>query len=387
MGLGEENFESLSVKKISMVDLHGQYQNIKPEIDQAIQRVLDSTAFIKGPQVAQFEKSLSDFHNGAHAVTCGNGTDALQIAMMALGFKPGDEIILPVFTYVATAEVIALLGLKPVFVDVKKDSFNIDVAQVEEKITSKTVAIVPVHLYGQCADMEPLLAIARKNKLHVIEDYAQAFGSEYTFKNGSSKKAGTMGTIGCTSFFPSKNLGCYGDGGALVTNDNQLAEKVRMIANHGQQIKYYHDEVGVNSRLDTLQAAILDIKIKHIGRYEKSRQAVADFYDQELKEIPFLTIPARSFNATHVFHQYTLQLEGVDRDQFRNYLDSNEIPSMVYYPVPLHLQKAYQKTGVGKGAFPVSERLSDCVISLPIHTEMDNDQLSYICQKIKEYKV
>jgi len=369
-----------------MVDLHGQYQNIKPEIDQAIQRVLDSTAFIKGPQVAQFEKSLSDFHGGAQAITCGNGTDALQIAMMALGFKPGDEIILPVFTYVATAEVIALLGLKPIFVDVKKDSFNIDIDQVESKITPKTVAIVPVHLYGQCADMEPLLAIARKNKLHVIEDYAQAFGSEYTFKNGSSKKAGTMGTIGCTSFFPSKNLGCYGDGGALVTNDSQLAEKVRMIANHGQRIKYYHDEVGVNSRLDTLQAAILDIKIKHIGRYEKSRQAVADFYDQELKEITFLTIPARSFDATHVFHQYTLQLEGVDRDQFRNYLDSNEIPSMVYYPVPLHLQKAYQKTGVGKGAFPVSEKLSDCVISLPIHTEMDNDQLSYICKKIKEYK-
>ncbi|MEP2670027.1 MAG: DegT/DnrJ/EryC1/StrS family aminotransferase [Cyclobacteriaceae bacterium] len=374
------------MKKISMVDLQGQYQHIKPEIDQAIQNVLDSTAFIKGQQVIQFEKSLSDFHEGAHAVSCGNGTDALQIAMMALGFKPGDEIILPVFTYVATAEVIALLGLKPVFVDVKEDSFNIDVAQVEAKITPKTVAIVPVHLYGQCADMEPLLAIAKKNKLHVIEDYAQAFGSEYTFKDGSIKKAGTMGSIGCTSFFPSKNLGCYGDGGALVTTDRDLAERIRMIANHGQQIKYYHDVVGVNSRLDTLQAAILDIKIKHIGRYEKNRQVAADFYDRELKEIPFLTIPARSSYATHVFHQYTLQLEGIDRNQFRSHLDSNEIPSMVYYPVPLHLQKAYQKTGVGKGSFPVSEKLSDCVISLPIHTEMDNDQLSYICQKIKEYK-
>lgn len=373
--------------KITMVDLHGQYQKIKPEIDQAIQEVLDSTAFIKGPQVSQFEKSLSDFHDGAHAITCGNGTDALQIAMMALDFKSGDEVILPVFTYVATAEVIALLGLKPVFVDVKKDSFNIDIDQVEAKITSKTVAIVPVHLYGQCADMEPLLALAERNKLFVIEDYAQAFGAEYTFKDGSVKKAGTMGTIGCTSFFPSKNLGCYGDGGALVATDKLLAEKIRIIANHGQRIKYYHDLIGVNSRLDTLQAAILDVKIKHIKEYEKNRRTVADYYDNELSGLPFLSIPARSVNSTHVFHQYTLQLKGVDRDHFRQYLESHGIPSMVYYPVPLHFQKAYQILGVGKGSFPISESLSENVISLPIHTEMDNDQLSYICEKIGDYKV
>lgn len=370
-----------------MVDLHGQYQNIKPEIDQAIQGVLDSTGFIKGPQVAQFEKSLSDFHDGAHAITCGNGTDALQVAMMALDFKPGDEVILPVFTYVATAEVIALLGLQPVFVDVKKDTFNLDIDQIEAKITSKTVAIVPVHLYGQCADMEPLLAVAERNKLFVIEDYAQAFGAEYTFKDGSVKKAGTMGTIGCTSFFPSKNLGCYGDGGALVTTDKSLAEKIKIIANHGQRVKYYHDLIGVNSRLDTLQAAILDVKIKHIKSYEGSRQAVANYYDQKLEKISFLSLPFRDSQSTHVFHQYTLQLKGIDRDHFRQYLDSFGIPSMVYYPVPLHFQKAYQISGIGKGAFPVSENLSESVISLPIHTEMDEEQLSYICEKIKDYKV
>lgn len=371
--------------KITMVDLHGQYQKIKPEIDQAIQEVLDSTAFIKGPQVSQFEKSLSDFHDGAHAITCGNGTDALQIAMMALDFKPGDEVILPVFTYVATAEVIALLGLKPVFVDVKEGTFNVDVDQVEAKITPKTVAIVPVHLYGQCANMEPLLALAERNKLFVIEDYAQAFGAEYTFKDGSIKRAGTMGTIGCTSFFPSKNLGCYGDGGALVTTDKLLAEKISIIANHGQRVKYYHDLIGVNSRLDTLQAAILNVKIKHIKKYEQNRQAVADYYDKALSGLPFLSIPARSVNSSHVFHQYTLQLKGIDRDHFRQYLDSFGIPSMVYYPVPLHFQKAYQISGIGKGAFPISEKLSESVLSLPIHTEMDEQQVSYICGAVRQF--
>ena len=376
----------MSTSNISMVDLRGQYQNIKQEIDQAIQGVLDSTAFIKGPQVARFEKSLSDFHDGAQAITCGNGTDALQIAMMALDFKPGDEVILPVFTYVATAEVIALLGLKPVFVDVKEDTFNIDVDEVEAKITSKTVAIVPVHLYGQCADMEPLLAVAERNKLYVIEDYAQAFGAQYTFKDGSVKKAGTIGTIGCTSFFPSKNLGCYGDGGALVTTNKSLAEKIRIIANHGQRVKYYHDLIGVNSRLDTLQAAILDVKIKHIKSYERNRQSVANFYDRELGEVPFLKTPFRDSKSTHVFHQYTLQLNGINRDHFRQYLDSFGIPSMVYYPVPLHFQKAYKIPGIGEGAFPASERLSARVISMPIHTEMDEEQLFYICEKIKNYK-
>lgn len=374
------------MNKIQMVDLQGQYQRIKPEIDQAIQSVLDSTAFIKGPQVTEFEKSLSDFHDGAHAITCGNGTDALQIAMMALNIKPGDEVIIPVFTYVATAEVIALLGLKPVFVDVDEHTFNIDVNQIESKLTSKTVAIVPVHLFGQCADMEPILEMASKHNLHVIEDYAQAFGAKYTFKNGLIKKAGAMGTIGCTSFFPSKNLGCYGDGGALVTQDNVLAERIRMISNHGQRIKYYHDLIGVNSRLDTMQAAILNVKIKYIQDYEKKRQEVAAFYDKELGACPFLDIPNRAKNSTHVFHQYTFKVKGIRRDHFRNYLDSHGIPSMVYYPVPLHFQKAYQVLSVGKDSFPISERLSERVISLPMHTEMDTDQLSYICEKIKSYK-
>ena len=369
-----------------MVDLQGQYQRIKPEIDQAIQDVLDSTAFIKGPQVAQFEKSLSQYHDGAYAVTCGNGTDALQTAMMALGFKPGDEVILPVFTYVATAEVIALLGLKPVFVDVDERTFNIDVGQIESKITSKTVAIVPVHLFGQCADMEPLLVLANKHDLHVIEDYAQAFGAVYKFKNGSKKKAGTMGTIGCTSFFPSKNLGCYGDGGALVTRDQEMAEKIRIIANHGQRIKYYHDVVGVNSRLDTIQAAILDVKIKYIEEYEARRREVADFYDRAFSQVPFLQTPGRASNSTHVFHQYTLQLKDVDREKFMKHLESNGIPSMIYYPVPLHLQKAYQTTGLGRGSFPASEKLSETVISLPIHTEMSEDQLSFIVDTVKIFK-
>lgn len=371
--------------KISLVDLQGQYLRIKPEIDQAIQSVLDSTAFIKGPQVAAFEKSLSDFHDGAYAITCANGTDALQIAMMALDFKPGDEVILPVFTYVATAEVIALLGLKPVFVDVDENTFNIDIHQIESKITSKTVAIVPVHLFGQCADMEPILEIATRHHIHVIEDYAQAFGSVYTFSDRSKKKAGTMGTIGCTSFFPSKNLGCYGDGGALVTKNKELSRRIKMIANHGQRVKYYHDLIGVNSRLDTLQAAILDVKIKYIQDFESSRQNVADHYDRELDGVSFLRKPIRSSNSSHVFHQYTLKLVGIDREQFRSHLRSKGIPSMVYYPLPLHFQKAYQILGMGKGSFRNSEKLSEIVVSLPIHTEMQDEQLSYICNSIRDY--
>lgn len=367
-----------------MVDLHGQYLRIKPEIDTAIQSVLDSTAFIKGPQVTAFEKSLSDFHDGAFAVTCGNGTDALQIAMMALGFKPGDEVILPVFTYVATAEVIALLGLKPVFVDVCEDTFNIDVSQVVAKITSKTVAIVPVHLFGQCADMEPLLKIASEHNLHIIEDFAQAFGAKYTFSDGRIMRAGTMGTVGCTSFFPSKNLGCYGDGGALVTQNKELAEKIRVIANHGQRVKYYHDLIGVNSRLDTMQAAVLAVKIKYIDEYERKRRQVADFYDQALEALPFVHIPKRAPNSTHVFHQYTLQLKDVDREKFKEHLESQGIPSMIYYPLPLHFQKAYQTHGFGKGSFPVSESLSETVISLPIHTEMSEDQLSFIVDMVRK---
>lgn len=368
-----------------MADLHAQYLQIKEEIDQAIQEVLDSTAFIQGPQVNRFADSLALFLNSEAVIPCANGTDALQIAMMALGCKPGDEIILPVHTYVATAEVIALLGLKPIFTEVDSSTFNIDVTGLEEKITDKTFAIVPVHLYGQCADMEPILAIAEKNKIHVIEDVAQALGAIYTFSNGERKRAGTMGTIGCTSFFPSKNLGCFGDGGALFTQDLMLTEKIRMIANHGQKVKYHHDIIGVNSRLDTLQAAILNVKLKYLDDYEKRRNEVARFYDQELAGLSFLEIPVRSKNSTHVFHQYTIKTKGIDRDKLKIYLESKGIPTMIYYPVPLHLQKAYAQPEYPSGTFPITEQLSKTVLSLPIHTEMEEEQLSYICSVIKEF--
>lgn len=368
-----------------MADLHTQYLRIKPEIDQAIQQVLDATAFIQGPQVKEFTEDLKTYVNSRAVVTCANGTDALQIAMMALGCKPGDEVILPVHTYVATAEVIALLGLKPVFTEVDARSFNLDVAQVQAKINSKTFAIVPVHLYGQCADMEPLLELAQQHKIHVIEDVAQALGAVYTFSNGRKMRAGTMGTIGCTSFFPSKNLGCYGDGGALFTQVEQLGEKIRMIANHGQQKKYHHDLIGVNSRLDTLQAAILQVKLKHLDDYERRRRQAADFYDQELSGVKFLETPIRVPYSTHVFHQYTIKTKGIDRDHFKEYLQNKGIPSMIYYPVPLHLQKAYARPEYPVGSFPVTETLSRTVLSLPIHTEMTHDQLSYICETIKAY--
>ncbi len=365
-----------------MVDLHTQYLRIKAEVDAAIERVLISTAFIQGPEVNQFAEALATYTNSSFVIPCGNGTDALQIAMMALDFKPGDEIILPVHTYVATAEVIALLGLKPVFVDVDKNTFNIDVTQIEAKITSKTVGIVPVHLYGQCADMEPILAIAKKHNLHIIEDVAQALGAVYTFSDGTKKSGGTMGTIGTTSFFPSKNLGCFGDGGAIFTQDKVLAEKIKMISNHGQKIKYHHDSIGVNSRLDTLQAGILLAKLKHLTDYELRRNAVAMYYDQALKGISQLHIPTRSKNSTHVFHQYTIRVDG-RRDELKTFLEMHEIPIMIYYPVPLHLQKAYQQPGFGESSFPVTEQLSKTVLSLPIHTEMEEAQLKYICDTIK----
>jgi UDP-2-acetamido-2-deoxy-ribo-hexuluronate aminotransferase len=376
----------LPAKKILMVDLNGQYQRIKPEIDQAIQSVLHSTAFIQGPQVKSFEKAFSDFHEGVHTITCGNGTDALQIAMMALDFKPGAEVIIPVFNYVANVEILALLGLKAVFVEVESTTFNIDASKIEEKITPKTVALIAVHLFGQCANMEAVLAIASKHKLKVIEDYAQAIGSVYTFRNGTKKMAGTMGDIGCTSFFPSKNLGCYGDGGAVVTTDKLLGEKIKMIANHGQRIKYHHEIVGVNSRLDTMQAAILEVKLKSLKEYEQKRNAAADFYDRELNNLPFLEIPYRDVSSTHVFHQYTLKVKEINREDFKNHLEKNGIPSMVYYPLPLHLQKAYNMEGRNEGSFPLSEDLCERVLSLPMHTEMDEQQLGYICGVIKNYK-
>lgn len=368
-----------------MADLHTQYLRIKKEIDNAIQEVLESTAFIQGPQVNQFADALATYVNSKAVIPCANGTDALQIAMMALGCKTGDEVIIPVHTYVATAEVIALLGLKPVFTEVDRKSFNIDAKQIEEKITDKTFAIVPVHLYGQCADMEPILSIANKHKIHVIEDVAQALGALYTFSDGRKRRAGTMGTIGCTSFFPSKNLGCFGDGGAIFTESTELAERIKMIANHGQKVKYHHDIIGVNSRLDTLQAAILNVKLKYLDDYEMRRNYVARFYDRELSPLNFVEVPNRTANTTHVFHQYTLKTQGINRDHFKTYLESKGIPSMIYYPVPLHLQKAYESPEYPAGSFKITEELSRTVISLPIHTEMNEAQLSYICSIIKEY--
>ncbi len=372
------------MEEIKMVDLHRQYLRIKPEVDAAIEDVITSTAFIQGPQVKAFAAALGKYVNIEHVVPCANGTDALQLAMMALGLERGDEVIVPVHTYVATAEVIALLGLTPVFIDVDEETFNIDVRQIESRVTAKTKAIVPVHLYGQCADMEPLLATARKHKLHVIEDAAQALGAEYRFSDGSRAMAGTMGTVGTTSFFPSKNLGCYGDGGAVFTRDEQLAEKLRMTANHGQRIKYRHDIVGVNSRLDTLQAGILNVKLKYLKDYEERRRQVADFYDQHLRS-DFVTVPVRSELSSHVFHQYTVKINHRDRDDFQKYLTSHEIPSMIYYPVPLHMQPAYRCPGIGEGSYPVTERLSKTVISLPIHTEMEPGQLEYICDTINSF--
>lgn len=373
------------MKGIKMVDLHGQYLKIKHEIDTAIQSVLNSTAFIQGPQVREFEQALAKYNNVEYVVSCANGTDALQIAMMALGLNPGDEVILPVHTYVATAEVIALLRLKPVFIDVDERTFNVDVTQLEDKVTSNTKAIVPVHLYGQCADMEPILKIAEKHNLYIVEDAAQALGAEYTFSDGKKKKAGTMGAIGCTSFFPSKNLGCFGDGGAIFTGDADLAERIKMIANHGQKIKYHHDIIGINSRLDTLQAAILSVKLKYLDEYAQKRNEVATYYDQNLKDLENLVTPFRSPNSTHVFHQYTLKVDEKDRNAFKTYLESQGVPTMIYYPVPLHLQKAYQNSSNPIGSFPVTEKLSKTVISLPIHTEMSSQQLEYICQTIKKY--
>ena len=371
------------MEKLKMVDLQGQYMRIKPEIDRAIQDVLTSTAFIQGPQVAAFAGELGAFTGADHVIPCANGTDALQIAMMALDLRAGDEVILPVHTYVATAEVIALLGLRPVFVDVNPDTFNIDHSSLESAITSRTKAIVPVHLYGQCADMEAILRIAEKHKLHVIEDAAQALGAVYTFADGRRKQAGTMGVIGTTSFFPSKNLGCFGDGGAIFTNGAALAEKIRMIANHGQRVKYKHELIGVNSRLDTLQAAILSVKLRYIEEYMQRRSDAADAYDRALRGVRGLEIPVRSAYSTHVFHQYTLKVSR--RDELQKFLAEQGVPTMIYYPIPLHCQPAFRMDGFGEGSFPVAEKLSKSVISLPIHTEMKAAETSYIAKKIIDF--
>ncbi len=368
-----------------MVDLKSQYEKIKTEVDSAIQNVLDTTTFINGPAVKGFASDLEHYLGVKHVIPCANGTDALQIAMMALGLKPGDEVITADFTYVATAEVIALLGLTPVLVDVYPDTFDIDVQAIEKAITSKTRAIVPVHLFGQCADMEKITALALKHNLFVIEDVAQAIGAEYTFADGAKKRAGTIGTIGCTSFFPSKNLGCYGDGGAMYTDDDNLANACRMIANHGQSVQYIHDSIGVNSRLDSIQAAILKIKLKHLDEYAVARNNAAALYDMAFAHHPKLKIPTRVKNLTHVFHQYTLQLKNVDRSKLKEFLTAKEIPAMIYYPIPLHLQKAYKDARYKQGDFPVTEKLCNSVMSLPMHTELTKETINYITDSVLEF--
>lgn len=375
------------MKKIQMVDLQSQYQKIKVEVDRGIQEVIDSAAFIKGAAVSRFEQNLASYTGAKHVIPVGNGTDALQIALMALGLKPGDEVITPTFTFIATAEVVALLGLKPVLVDVDWDTMNISLEAVRRAITDKTKAIVPVHLFGQCADMEGLLELAKEKGLYIVEDACQAIGSKYQFSDGVTKQAGTMGDIGCTSFFPSKNLGCYGDGGAIFTNDDALAGKMRAIANHGMVVRYYHEMVGVNSRLDSIQAAILDVKLQYLDEYIAARQKAAAYYDKAFKGKDWLLTPVCSNRSTHVYHQYTLRLKGVDRDALRGALAEKGIPAMVYYPVPLHLQEAYKDARYGEGAFPVAERLAECVLSLPMHTELDEEQLEYITRSVEECKV
>jgi UDP-2-acetamido-2-deoxy-ribo-hexuluronate aminotransferase len=368
--------------KIEMVDLKGQYVHIQHEVDEAVLSAIREAQFINGPQVGSFANELSEYLDGAQVIPCANGTDALQIAMMALDLKPGDEVIVPSFTYVATAEVIGLLQLKPVMVDVDPDSFNITADTIRKAITSKTKAIVPVHLFGQCADMEPILALAKETGLFVIEDTAQAIGASYTFKDGTKKKAGTMGHIGCTSFFPSKNLGCYGDGGAMYTMDSDLAERLRMIANHGQVKKYVHKYIGVNSRLDTVQAAILRIKLRNLDSYSAARNAAANKYDSHLNGIQGLVLPMRQSNSSHVFHQYTLKVTGGRRDALKKYLEHAGIPAMIYYPVPLNEQEAYQLIGDVVGDLSVTQNLCASVLSIPMHTELSDEQIKFIADTI-----
>lgn len=368
-----------------MVDLNGQYVKIKGEVNAAIQQVIDSTSFIKGGKVNDFQAALETYLSVKHVIPVGNGTDALQIALMALDLKPGDEVITPTFTFIATAEVVALLGLTPVLVDVDFDTFNISIEALKKAITPKTKAIVPVHLFGQNADMEPILEIAKEHHLFVIEDACQSIGSEYIFSDGRKLHSGCMGDIGCTSFFPSKNLGCYGDGGAIFTNNDSLASKMRSIANHGMVVRYYHDMVGVNSRLDSIQAAILEIKLKHLDQYIANRQEAAAFYDKAFSASDRLITPRKSAFSTHVFHQYTLKLVDVDRKSLQQYLESKGIPAMIYYPVPLHLQKAYHDIRYSEGDFPVAEKLCSCVLSLPMHTELDSEQLAYITESVLEF--
>lgn len=373
------------MKKIQMVDLISQYEAMKSEVDASIMSVITKAQFINGPEVTSFQSELENYLGVKHVIPCANGTDALQIALMALGLKPGDEVITPSYTYIATTEVIALLGLVPVFCEVDKDTFCMDVNQIEKLITPKTKAIVPVHLYGQSAAMNEIMAIANKNNLFVVEDNAQAIGCDYYHTDTVISKTGTIGHIGCTSFFPSKNLGCYGDGGAMCTNDDELAAQIRMIANHGQSKRYYHDVVGCNSRLDSIQAAVLRIKLRKLNEYNDRRRAVADFYDSFFMDYPQVKTPVRAQNSKHVFHQYTLTLDGVDRDALNEFLATKDVPSMIYYPVPAHRQKMFAAFGSESTNLPITDWLTERVISLPIHTEMTEEQLNVICNAVAEF--
>lgn len=368
-----------------MVDLSGQYEAIKSDVDQAIQHVIQTSAFINGPEVKEFQTALENYLGVKHVIPCANGTDAIQIALMALGLKPGDEVITSDFTFAATVEVVGLLNLVPVIVDVDKDTFNISVDAIRKAITPKTKAIIPVHLFGQCADMESILKLAKEHNIAVVEDTAQAIGAEYTFSDGKKVKAGCMGDIGTTSFFPSKNLGCYGDGGAMYTNNDELAALMRSIVNHGMGQRYYYERIGVNSRLDSIQAAILKIKLKHLDQYAASRNRAAAHYDNFFKQIPGVHIPARAKNSTHVFHQYTLRIDGVNQFEMQEYLQQRGVPAMIYYPVPIHTQKAYGPERFNDADFPVTNALCKTVISLPMHTELTDDQLALICTSVKEY--
>ncbi|MFM8586745.1 MAG: DegT/DnrJ/EryC1/StrS family aminotransferase [Bacteroidota bacterium] len=373
------------MRPIQMVDLKRQYAGIKPAVDEAVARVMDTTAFINGQAVADFADQLAAYLNVKHVIPCANGTDALQIALMAAGLQPGDEIITPSFTYIATTEVIALLRLTPVFVEVDPDTFCIDPSSIKKAITPKTKAIVPVHLYGQSANMEEIEKIAKAHDLFVIEDNAQSIGAEYRYSDGTVKKTGTMGHIGCTSFFPSKNLGCFGDGGALCTDDDLLAEKMKMIANHGQSKRYYHDLVGCNSRLDAIQAAVLSIKLKQLDQYNAARFEAAAYYTNAIKDNPRIKTPFIAPNNKHVFHQYTIILEGVDRNRLVEQLASVQIPAMIYYPVPAHKQKMFSFLNLPQFDLPITDWLTERVVSLPMHTELDKEQLDYITDKVNYF--
>lgn len=371
--------------KLQMVDLHGQYLKIKAEIDSAIQEVIDTTTFINGPKVKEFAQQLANYCGAKYAITCANGTDALQISLMALDLKPGDEVIVPAFTYVASAEVIGLLGLVPVMVDVDYDTFNVTLANIEKALSPRTKAIIPVHLFGQSCEMEAIMAFAEEHHLYVIEDNAQAIGSVFTFSDGTKKHTGTIGHIGCTSFFPSKNLGCYGDGGAILTNDKELAERIRMIANHGQQVKYHHKIIGCNSRLDTIQAAILNVKLKQLDEYCQVRYKAAQYYTAHLKDVEGVIVPVELPQSTHVYHQYTIKVLNNKRDELKLYLADGGIPSMIYYPLPLQKQEAFSLITRSAESLEIAEKLSHSVLSLPIHTELTTVEQDFVINRIKEF--